>query len=322
MVSVIIPTYKRPDKLKQAIKSVQSQTYDDLEIIIVDDNGEDNRFQIQTKKVMAEIYDERIVYICHKNNLGGCAARNTGIKRAKGEFIAFLDDDDVWSRNYIALMIGRFKQGIDVVYCDAYIYNKTFSVSVKKGKAIEGDVYFDLLKGWCILSTSMVVVRKSAFDKYGMFDENLKSFQDYDMWLTLSRNKCHFAFLPRIVVLKYEGIGEQVSVNPKIRRAGLNYFIKKWGPVMSGAELSAFRIGVERQKQIMAFNEIIYFRRHHKSIRKKTKKYLLSKAPIAKKIYLLLSLTFGYEITSRFVALVRSFLGVAEYHPGLASFDE
>ena len=91
LVSVIIPTYNRADVVKRAINSAQLQTYKNLEIIVVDDASVDN-----TAEVVKSIIDHRLNYICHRTNLGGSEARNTGIKQAQGQYIAFLDSDDVW----------------------------------------------------------------------------------------------------------------------------------------------------------------------------------------------------------------------------------
>ena len=95
LVSIIIPTYKGYDTLGRSVKSVLEQSYKNIEIIIVDDNGEGSENQIKTEDVLKSfLVDERVKYIKHKKNLNGSAARNTGFRHSNGEFIAFLDDDD------------------------------------------------------------------------------------------------------------------------------------------------------------------------------------------------------------------------------------
>ena len=91
IVSVIIPTYNRENLVSQAIQSVLNQTYRDFELIVVDDASIDN-----TQKIVNNFNDSRIRYICHKQNAGVSVAQNTGIAKARGEYIAFLDSDDEW----------------------------------------------------------------------------------------------------------------------------------------------------------------------------------------------------------------------------------
>ncbi|HOC97311.1 MAG TPA: glycosyltransferase family 2 protein, partial [Candidatus Pacearchaeota archaeon] len=90
-VSVIIPTYNGSNTILRAVHSVLNHTYSNFELIVVDDCSKDNTFE-----VVKSIEDERVKVLRHRNNKGGSAARNTGIKEAKGEYIAFLDDDDEW----------------------------------------------------------------------------------------------------------------------------------------------------------------------------------------------------------------------------------
>lgn len=95
LVSVIIPTYKRPQMLGRAIDSVLSQNYENLEVVVVDDNTDDDEFRLETIRFMAKYAsDSRVKYIKHRINQNGSSARNSGILHAKGEYIAFLDDDD------------------------------------------------------------------------------------------------------------------------------------------------------------------------------------------------------------------------------------
>ena len=97
LVSVVIPTYGRSNLLGRAIDSVLNQTYGNIEIIVVDDNGIGNSHQRQTEELLQK-YIERneIIYIKHQKNSGGSVARNTGIRSSKGEYVALLDDDDEW----------------------------------------------------------------------------------------------------------------------------------------------------------------------------------------------------------------------------------
>ena len=103
MVSVIITTYKRAEFLERAIDSVLNQSYKDIEIIVVDDNGLNSPYSIYTQNVMKKYSsNDKIKYIQHKTNKNGAAARNTGIQASVGEYITFLDDDDFFLKNRIS----------------------------------------------------------------------------------------------------------------------------------------------------------------------------------------------------------------------------
>ena len=108
-VSVVVTTYKRPDKLGRAIKSVLSQTLKKWELIVVDDNSADTPFRKETESFMEPyLSDSRIRYIKHEKNAGAPAARNTGIKAAKGSYIAFLDDDDFLLKKKRSQKLGNY----------------------------------------------------------------------------------------------------------------------------------------------------------------------------------------------------------------------
>ena len=112
-VSVIIPTYKRANYIKRAIDSVLNQTYRDIELIIVDDNNPGDEDRNKLEKIIKEYKDERLIYIQHEKNLNGAAARNTGITKATGEYITFLDDDDFYLEDRIENLVNCMEQKKD-----------------------------------------------------------------------------------------------------------------------------------------------------------------------------------------------------------------
>ena len=121
LVTVIIPTYNRAKTIERSINSVLSQSYSNLELIVVDDGSSDN-----TKSVVENIDDSRVRYIW-QNNSGACAARNNGINNARGEYIAFNDSDDTWKPNKLEKQLEVVtKTGADVVFCK-------LSIPVKNG---------------------------------------------------------------------------------------------------------------------------------------------------------------------------------------------
>jgi len=201
-VSVIIPTYNRAHLVGRAIKSVLNQTYQDFELIIVDDGSTDN-----TEKVIKRFDDKRIRYIKHEKNKGGAAARNTGIKAARGEYIAFLDSDDEWLPEKLKRQMEVFKNAsseVGVVYT-GFIYVDKLGGGTSKQHIPKkrGWIYEDILVENCIGTTSTVLIERKYFKETGLFDENLPSCQDWDMWIRLAK-QCKFDFIPEILVRYFE----------------------------------------------------------------------------------------------------------------------
>lgn len=236
-VSIVIPTYDRPKFLLRAINSVIAQTEKDWELLIVDDNGINTTAQIETERVISQLLvDSRIRYLKHEKNKGGCAARNTGIKNSSGELLAFLDDDDEWGNNFLENFlkkIGEINQNNSsgfAIYCNNIneINGRATKPITHKITYYEGDVHEHLLRGWCPSSTSLFIVAKQCFDSVGMFDENLNSFQDYDMWLRISK-EFKFYHIDEYLVIKHDHDFFQVSKNPETRIKGFNKIKEKWG---------------------------------------------------------------------------------------------
>jgi glycosyltransferase involved in cell wall biosynthesis len=187
-VSIIIPTYNRANLIGRAIQSVLDQTYKDFELIIVDDGSID-----YTEDIIKEFQkkDKRIKYIRREKNRGGSAARNTGIKAARGEYIAFQDSDDEWLPEKLEKQMNVFENApaeVGVVYTgflriknDKKTYTPSSWVTQK-----EGNIYKELLKG-NFVTTQSIVMRKECFVKTGMFDENLPRLQDWELVIRLSK---------------------------------------------------------------------------------------------------------------------------------------
>lgn len=196
MISVIIPTYNRAGILPRAVNSVLKQSYGNLELIIVDDASGDD-----TDNVVSCFNDKRIRYIRHEKNKGGSAARNTGITVSGGDFIGFLDDDDEWMPDKLEKQMAKFmivKKEVGLIYCGTRILEGN-RVLVTYYPVEKGDLRTRLLLGTTIGGTDPALVKKECFDEVGLFDENLKSCQDWDMWKRISE-KYEFDFVPEILV--------------------------------------------------------------------------------------------------------------------------
>jgi len=207
-VSVIIPTYNRAQLVGRAIRSVLNQTYQDFETIVVDDGSTDN-----TEEVVKSFNDSRIRYIRHEENRGGSAARNTGIRAARGEYVAFLDSDDEWLLEKLEEQIALFRKNPE---CGA-VYTKRLIFDNGKIKIVpqdqqEGWILKPLLRSNVVGTTSSVVVKRQCFDKVGLFDERLLSSQDWDMWIRIAK---HFTFraIPKPLIKYHARHGPQISTN-------------------------------------------------------------------------------------------------------------
>ena len=187
-VSVVMPTYNRAHLIGRAIQSVLNQTYQDFEIIVVDDGSMDN-----TEKVIREFQkkDKRILYIQHEKNKGEAAARNTGIEVAKGEYIAFQDSDDEWLPEKLEKQMRVFATAppeVGVVYTGFWRIENDKKVYIPFSwvKRKEGDIYEELLKA-NFIGTPVAIVRKECFEKAGLFDEMLPHLVDWELWIRISK---------------------------------------------------------------------------------------------------------------------------------------
>ncbi len=211
-ISVVIPTHNRVKLLLRAVKSVQEQTYDNIEILVVSDGSTDNTSEVM-KKMAAE--DKRIKFINCPVSRGANAARNEGIKNAVGNYVAFLDDDDEWIKDKLACQmavmnssskIGLVYTWIKIVYVDEGV--EYISKPSEKGK-----LDHRILLGNSIGSTSSVMVKKSLIDNVGGFDVNLPARQDYDLWIRCCQ-KCDVGVVEDIKVNYYNYLNdynEQIS---------------------------------------------------------------------------------------------------------------
>lgn len=228
MVSAIITTYKRDLRtLRRAINSVINQTYKDLELIVVDDSPASYEKRTEIREYVNSITEIPVTYIQHERNMGACVARNTGIDHAKGEYIAFLDDDDEWLPNKIEKQIVHFRDGVGMVYCGSQTMNDdTGYVQIRETSFQSGNVFDTLILGNYIGSTSFPLLRKDILLEIGKFDPEMKSAQDYDVWLRIAR-KYNIEYTEEPLVLYHVHDGEQISKNAGYIIRGLERIIKK-----------------------------------------------------------------------------------------------
>jgi GT2 family glycosyltransferase/Flp pilus assembly protein TadD len=187
LVSVIIPTLNRPAMLDEAIQSVLRQTFPDFEIIVINDAG------VDVGNVIEKYNPKRqIIYLQHNSNRGMAAARNTGIKVARGKYIAYLDDDDVYYPDHLETLINFLESSeYKVAYTDAFRAFQTFQngqyITIKKDVPYSFDFDYERILKENFIPVLCIIHEKSCLDSVGMFDETLRAHEDWDLWMRMSR---------------------------------------------------------------------------------------------------------------------------------------
>ena len=205
-VSVIIPTYNRLPMLKEAVDSVLSQDFEDVELIVVDDGSTDGTAG-EIKK-----YGGRIRFLQVSENRGVSAARNKGLLHARGKYVAFLDSDDLWVKGKLKIQVAFLDDNPQYPLC------YTDEIWVRKGKRVNPKVRHAKYSGWifekclplCIISPSSAMMRRTLFSRIGLFDEALPVCEDYDFWLRVSARFPVF-FINRKLIIKRGGHPDQLS---------------------------------------------------------------------------------------------------------------
>ena len=204
-ISVVIPTYNRKSRLERALNSVLNQILQPIEIIVVDDGSEDG-----TAELVMEKYPS--VKIIRQNNRGVSAARNHGIRCSRGDWIAFLDSDDEWDPRKLLeqeRLVQCTPKRLLIHTDEKWIRNGTL-ISQRRYHKKSGGLLFIRSLSRCLISPSSVMLNRSLFEKYGLFDENLPACEDYDLWLRICLyEKINFVPLP--LVIKYGGHPDQLS---------------------------------------------------------------------------------------------------------------
>ena len=207
LVSVIIPAYKVAGFIRETLDSVLSQTFDSYEIVVINDGSPDSlEFEDQIKP-----YSHLITYL-KQSNQGAGAARNAGIRAARGEFVAFLDGDDVWLPSFLREQLELIGSdgGYDLVYANAINFTSTgLSRSTNMDvNPSEGAVTVEsLISARCNVITSSVVARRSSIVAADYFDESFRNSQDFDLWLRLAKRGSRMTYQKRVLVHRriYEG---------------------------------------------------------------------------------------------------------------------
>lgn len=226
-VTVVLPTYNRAHILGAAVKSILNQTYQDFELIVVDDGSQDG-----TRGVVDSFHDPRIRYVRHETNRGLSAGRNTGAREARGIYIANQDSDDTWDpgkleREVKALeaappSVGVAYSRLEKIFPDGkkvLLPNDGFS-------PVSGDLHTKLLEG-NFITMQVALVKKDVFGAVGWFDESIPALQDWDFWLRVSK-RYEFVYVPGVGV-RASISDDSITKNKKKRLVAREMIFKKHG---------------------------------------------------------------------------------------------
>ena len=225
-VSVILPTYNRRGLISRSIRSVLRQTYGDFELIVVDDGSTDG-----TAAVLRNYRDPRIRIFRHLRNKGAGAARNTGIRQARGDYFAFQDSDDEWLpeklAKHIAVFSNRgFKGG--VVYSDMLRVRKDGTSVYHNSPRVRPRVLIDRKTNFyqvCRLGIQSSVIKRTCLERTGYFNEQFPCLEDLELFIRLSK---HYAFYhlqePLVKYYETEGLSSNEALKPIARRLLLSIY--------------------------------------------------------------------------------------------------
>jgi len=252
LVSVVIPAYKVAPFIGETLQSVFAQTFTDFEVIVINDGSPDT----EEFERAIQPYLDRVIYIKQENR-GASAARNAALRAAQGEFIAFLDGDDVWLPAYLDEQL-KFveKHRADLACADALHFGDSHLAGVTymescigKGPAQGAVTFWGLIKGEQSLITSGVVARRNLILDVGLFDEGLRDAEDFDLWLRLARRQARMVF-HRNVLLRYRCHKDNLSGDQfNVLARGLRAYDRVEAVFSGSAEESAALLSVLKSRR-------------------------------------------------------------------------
>lgn len=221
LITVVIPTYGARGALARAVDSALAQQGVDLDVVVVDDNNPDTPARKATQAIMdAYAADSRVRYICHQHNRNGAAARNTGIHAAKGEYVAFLDDDDMFLPGKLRAQLDYLNANpqFDAVYCLACRDGKALPATPYEGNASE-----HILMMEASMYTPTLMMRRQALLHSGAFDESFRRHQDYQMLLSFFRHGHRIGCLQQVYTELGGNEGENYVTGEALNKLKKNF---------------------------------------------------------------------------------------------------
>lgn len=247
LISVVIPTYNRPVYLKRCIESVINQTYKNVEIIVVDDNDSNSEERVLTERVMKDFScNSNIVYVQHEKNKNGSAARNTGLRHSKGEYITFIDDDDEIDSKKIEKQFQCLHNlGNEWGACyTGYVIITDNGISQKSAERRSGNCYIAaLMRTMYLGSGSNLFLRKKIVDRIGGYDESFERNQDVE-FLVRVLELCKIAYVDDCLLTIYQQ-GNRPKKSFEQIDGYAKYYLQKFMPRIE-------KLNLEDQKRVIA----------------------------------------------------------------------
>lgn|SRR5690606_20613286 len=242
MISVVIPTYRRPENLKLAVQSVLNQTFQDFEIIVVDDDRSGDK---SIQNLILDLADDRVRYAQNVGNKGANGARNTGIGLARGEWISFLDDDDLYEPRNLEVKQEVLKS---LKYDSSVILFSDYAIAgeMKQGKDhwthfTTDRLYYPasqrVFDGNFVGPTSLIMVNRDKLLQVGLFDETLPSCQDWDLYIRLALNGNRFVGInEKLMTYISDDSIPRITTNTTSKEQGLQAIYSKFLPKVSSLD--------------------------------------------------------------------------------------
>lgn len=233
-VSVVIPTFRRHETLPLAVRSALAQGPVVLEVIVVDDNR-DAADSARVRTIVEELADPRVVLVANRGRSGGSSSRNCGIRQARGEYLAFLDDDDYWLPGKLEAQLARMAPGIAGVDCGYVESDRSWGLRLEiRGEGARRSQRM-MLAGYCPTTTSLVMVRTEVARRAGLFEEDMASFEDYDLWLRCA-GFGDWTTVPEPLCVYVQHSGFRLSVAMEGRLRGLEQLLERWRAQLGSEE--------------------------------------------------------------------------------------
>ncbi|AQL41862.1 hypothetical protein BV210_03630 [Halorientalis sp. IM1011] len=218
LVSVVVPTYERSAMLVEAVESVFRQTYGNVELLVVDDASE-----LPAEQALAEVTppaDTDLRVLRHEENRGANAARNTGIEAARGEFVAFLDDDDYWRPGKLARQVSALRgadEAVGVAFTGLVYVDENGTTTATTSPVTDGDFLEQLVRGATFGTFSAVMARADVFDSAGLTDERFPCWQDREWYFSVAADYDYVSIPEPLTVRRYHD-DRQISDDYEARR--------------------------------------------------------------------------------------------------------
>lgn len=226
-VSIVIPTYKRPDYLDRLLASIQTQTFQEFEVIVIDDNSPNHEEYLPIIKKYHSIFKE-FKFLRNETNHGAPHSRNRGILKSKYELIALVDDDDEWLPKKLETQVEVFNNSnekVGLVYTWTDVMDENRNVIHHYRAELEGFLKKEILKE-CFIPSPSVMVRKKAILEAKLFDESFPSCQDWDMWTRIIMQNYELRVVKEVVTIYHKHDNGSIGLSKNAKLGYIMYYKK------------------------------------------------------------------------------------------------